>query len=224
MSEDAEGAAELFRTLKVTTAESELLSAGGEGGEEEVYNESDDSDTYPVPEYPLHEAVSVQSSPMGGNGLFALRDFKAGDAIFEEKPFLSILNGVHWDWNDPEGSLAPESRGCQEVAAAVDALSEEDKKNFWEFTQAPVYGTEKIPLGVFWTNTIHIYSPDPDDEYDEKGRSCMFLMTCRLNHACKPNVEWGFDHSTDTVRSTYLDMTPPMFVSLAISRVCVSAC
>ena len=27
----------------------------------------------------------------------------------------------------------------------------------------------------------------------------MFLVTCRLNHACKPNVEWGFDHSTDKV-------------------------
>ena len=34
---------------------------------------------------------------------------------------------------------------------------------------------------------------------DEKGRSCMFETTCRLQHGCKPNVEWAFDHSTDKV-------------------------
>ena len=82
------------------------------------------------------------------------------------------------------------------------ALSEERQQVFWSFTQAPVYGPDKIALGVFWTNTIHIYSPDSDDEFDEKGRSCMFETTCRLNHACKPNVEWGFDHDTDQM-TTY---------------------
>jgi hypothetical protein len=30
----------------------------------------------------------------------------------------------------------------------------------------------------------------------------MFLVTCRLNHACKPNVEWYFDYSTDKVRAS----------------------
>jgi hypothetical protein len=29
-------------------------------------------------------------------------------ALFEEAPFLAIVNGVHFDWNDPEASLAPQ--------------------------------------------------------------------------------------------------------------------
>ena len=29
-------------------------------------------------------------------------------ALFEEAPFLAIVNGVHFDWDAPEASLAPE--------------------------------------------------------------------------------------------------------------------
>jgi hypothetical protein len=179
---------------------------GGKGAHVDVECEDlpaedlDDGDS--LPQYPLHEAVAVKKSSFGGSGLFALRDFAIGDALFEEAPFLSILNGVKWDWDDPEGSLSPENEGYKVVEAALQALSPEDQTSFWAFTQAPIYGEKKIPLGVFWTNTIHIYSPDPDDEYDERGRSCMFLTTCRLNHSCRPNVEWGFDHSTDKM-TTY---------------------
>ena len=58
-----------------------------------------------------------------------------------------------------------QSEGFRVVEAAVKALPEPDRENFWAFTQAPIYGTQKNALGVFWTNTIHIYSPDSDDEY-----------------------------------------------------------
>ena len=33
-----------------------------------------------------------------------------GRAHAQEAPFLSILNGVYWDWDDPEGSLDPAVR------------------------------------------------------------------------------------------------------------------
>ncbi len=48
-------------------------------GEGEPEGEHEDEEEYPVPQCPLHEAVAVQPSPMGGRGLFALRDFAAGD-------------------------------------------------------------------------------------------------------------------------------------------------
>ena len=48
-------------------------------GEVDPEEEQEDEEEYPVPQCPLHEAVAVQPSPMGGRGLFALRDFAAGD-------------------------------------------------------------------------------------------------------------------------------------------------
>jgi len=47
--------------------------------EVEGEEEEEEEEEYPVPQYPLHEAVAVQPSPMGGSGLFALRDFAQGD-------------------------------------------------------------------------------------------------------------------------------------------------
>lgn len=55
----------------------EKENKGSGEGEPEV--EQEDEEEYPVPQCPLHEAVAVQPSPMGGRGLFALRDFAAGD-------------------------------------------------------------------------------------------------------------------------------------------------
>jgi hypothetical protein len=48
-------------------------------GEVDPEEEQEDEEEYPVPQCPLHESVAVQPSPMGGRGLFALRDFAAGD-------------------------------------------------------------------------------------------------------------------------------------------------
>ena len=76
------------------------------------------------------------------------------------------------------------------MEAAVKALSEQGQKDFWEFTQAPIYGDEKTSLGVFWTNTIHIYSPDSDDEYGclcwkvwREYAVCLLYSCCPLTSA-----------------------------------------
>jgi hypothetical protein len=72
-------------------------------GEPEV--EQEDEEEYPVPQCPLHEAVAVQPSPMGGRGLFALRDFAAGDGElciavrlwpWTSTPFLHCEESERW--------------------------------------------------------------------------------------------------------------------------------
>ena len=42
-------------------------------------DEKDESEEWPVPQFPINEAVAVQPSPLGSSGLFALRDFAKGD-------------------------------------------------------------------------------------------------------------------------------------------------
>ena len=42
-------------------------------------DEKGESEEWPVPQFPINEAVAVQPSPLGSSGLFALRDFAKGD-------------------------------------------------------------------------------------------------------------------------------------------------
>lgn len=42
-------------------------------------DEKCEGDEWPVPQFPINEAVAVQPSPLGSSGLFALRDFVKGD-------------------------------------------------------------------------------------------------------------------------------------------------
>ena len=71
--EVGEGIAALCVTHDSEQAATVTATPGTEGGD--AAEETD----WPVPECPLREAVEVRTSPLGGQGLFALRDFAAGD-------------------------------------------------------------------------------------------------------------------------------------------------
>ena len=78
---DPVGSSRVFSVLAMPQlTEHERISRAFEAmAEVEGEEEEEEEEEYPVPQYPLHEAVAVQPSPMGGSGLFALRDFAQGD-------------------------------------------------------------------------------------------------------------------------------------------------
>eukprot|EP00960_Hanusia_phi_P056281 763215-Hanusia_phi.AAC.3 len=132
--------------------------------------------------------VEVRSSPLGGHGLFALRPFAEGDVILKEPPLLK-LPGVPWyGLEDEMSGMSASAKLIEEAVQELDSVRQEE---FWRFTQAPVYGDTKTASGVFWTNMIGVFYDDDDD--DELCLSCMFLLTCRLNHSCVPNVSWEYE-------------------------------
>ena len=55
------------------------LAIGGPSLWAMVEDEKGESEEWPVPQFPINEAVAVQPSPLGSSGLFALRDFAKGD-------------------------------------------------------------------------------------------------------------------------------------------------
>jgi len=35
----------------------------------------------------------------------------------------------------------------------------------------------------------------------------MFLLTCRLNHSCKPNVRWTYDREKERIYTRYMRLS-----------------
>lgn len=44
----------------------------------------------------------------------------------------------------------------------------------------------------------------PSDVDPGEAGACMFLLTCRLNHSCKPNVRWTYDREKERIYTRYI--------------------
>jgi hypothetical protein len=45
----------------------------------------------------------------------------------------------------------------------------------------------------------------------------MFLLTCRLNHSCKPNVRWTYDREKERIYTRYMRL-PAVPYTHALAR------
>mmetsp|Transcript_47091 Transcript_47091/g.73683 ORF Transcript_47091/g.73683 Transcript_47091/m.73683 type:complete len:189 (+) Transcript_47091:222-788(+) len=134
--------------------------------------------------------VELKYSQLSGFGLFASKAIQTGDMILAEKAF--IRDDAEWEGH--EAALDPTSSSSISVTKAVAKLAKEEQRLFWSFGQAPHYGSKLTVPGVFRTNCIYT---ETDDEWEE--RSCMFKMTCRLNHSCLPNAKWQYFRKSQQV-------------------------
>jgi hypothetical protein len=53
----------------------------------------------------------------------------------------------------------------------------------------------------------------------------MFLLTCRLNHSCKPNVRWTYDREKERIYTRYMRLSAvPYTHALARSPLPLGTC
>ena len=157
----------------------------------------------------VNDVVEVRMSAHGGMGLYAKIFFVAGQRIFAETAFLSIvgiteMNGnPHKDWSDSRTTLDLNCEASSTIRDAVDELDIEEREIFWDFSQAACYGSDKTAPGIFHTNYIDV-SPVTGQEV-----GCMYRYISRINHSCQPNVLWTYcNESNQLVIIAISDIRP----------------
>ena len=144
--------------------------------------------------WPTHKLIcsaKVELKESGGRGvgLFARISFATGDEIYREKPLLVYPGNVpsvnRQEANDLMASY---------VADIFSGLSDATKHAVMDLRDSKLYHGSKSLKGIIFTNGIPLASGAAE-------RAALFALTCRLNHACKPNARyfWRDDLDYETV-------------------------
>ena len=111
-----------------------------------------------------------------GKGVFARMAFEVGDELHSEKPLVVFSNRLY----------TTGSQVLQAAAQAIHDLPENKKELVMNFTDAhsPLQPTA---LGIARTNAVPLGFSSASDPSAYSG---IFAVTCRMNHACKPNARY----------------------------------
>ncbi|KAK4661630.1 uncharacterized protein QC763_706210 [Podospora pseudopauciseta] len=129
--------------------------------------------------------------PGKGMGLIAKVHIHRGDLIMANTPSLMI------DYRAFEDLPKEEYRQLQ--AAAVDQLPDLHREHIMALSTHD--GIERTHIEridkICSTNAFDI-DPDSDDETQDHGFYVVFPEIARMNHDCRPNADYYFDHETLT--------------------------
>jgi len=130
-----------------------------------------------------NDDVYADNVPGAGVGLFAKRKFGVGDLVLAEVPFLKV----------PAKSKTVEE-SAKDSEAIINSLSEDSDEYRMFFSLSDKYDHSnqvKTVHGIVETNGL------PMGDVDELGSipeyAGMYILTCRVNHSCQPNVhhQWN---------------------------------
>ena len=119
--------------------------------------------------------LELRETSAKGCGVYALRDFAAGERLLAESPLVECL--------------VQDARGTVQPAAAVEQLSSETRADFFALCQNPQYGAERTARGIWLSNAY------PTDDAPE-AKSAVFRVCCRFNHACQPSAYQHWNERT----------------------------
>ncbi|KDR67681.1 hypothetical protein GALMADRAFT_146961 [Galerina marginata CBS 339.88] len=151
-----------------------------------------------------------------GIAMFATRNFKKGELVFAERPFLcapeTVMNRIDFDFAATRG-LSPDDR-MKVVNAFIEKrlqhllsrMSEADKKLIMELENSHKDKEENFPItGRMRTNSysIEAYLWDVIDGLFGPTKSGYLIVgneASRINHSCMPNITQLFDIASFSVQ------------------------
>lgn len=140
---------------------------------ENLFAVSDDGAALP----PLGSKFRLQEVPGSGLGVVALTALQPGERLLAEKPLFRIC---------AQEMLAARSAGReseeQMIRKELDALCDVEQQAFWTLSDCHSGPGAKSTFGIWQTNAI------ATGEDSGESENCLYLVGCRFNHSCKPNV------------------------------------
>lgn len=126
--------------------------------------------------------VFVQASVGAGFGLFAAKDFKVGELVLAEEPFVVLPS-----------KATSEEQVEKELTKIIENLDETKRVLFWSFSDKHIpkaSNSKRTVKGIVETNGLPMGDRIRDRIPSKAG---MYQFLCRLNHSCRPNVhhQWN---------------------------------
>ncbi|KJA18991.1 hypothetical protein HYPSUDRAFT_168621 [Hypholoma sublateritium FD-334 SS-4] len=134
-----------------------------------------------------NSSIAIRSSKIGGKGVFATREFKAGDVILREKPVLTV-KAKHFD------------EAHVHVETALRNMSPEDLAGFLSLHNEHTRSccADSLPRrasGIYKSNALML-NPDV---------AGVGLRASRFNHSCAPNACHALNPITNKLEMRALD-------------------
>ena len=128
-------------------------------------------------------ASSIQGK---GIGLVATRDIRIGEEVIRETPLLVLRNGF----------------STEIATAAALSLSDSDQTLYNELSDCySMGGSPKTAMGIFMTNALPLGS--------QGNMGGVFPRIARINHSCRPNMNYHYNSKTGTGSVHALRPIPP---------------
>ncbi|KAG8868855.1 hypothetical protein FRB98_003180 [Tulasnella sp. 332] len=123
----------------------------------------------PTSEYKPSD-LTIKDTAHKGKGVFTSVAIPQGTCIISETPLVTF----------------PDTFTPAEALAVVARCSEDDRQKFMAFTYSPAYANQDPVFGIAKTNCVPMAS---------LRQAGLFETICRVNHDCRPNSEYFWDHT-----------------------------